>query len=129
MVIGLPAPESRTRLNKRHQTENEGKNRLRLLVNPNRTNIEVSVGERPGVLIHQVRARALASVLAVARSRPIPTERQVDDDVVPPELLIDVALRVGEERRRRALSRNVNVSESGSRHRGLRTTDLPKRRC
>jgi hypothetical protein len=78
---------------------------LRLLVNAQGAQLEVSLGERRGVVVDVVAARARAPVRIEGVPGPIATQRQVDDDVVSCELLVEIALRVDEGRSRFALER------------------------
>ena len=67
------------------------KNGLRLLVNASETNVKVSLGERLRVVINQVDTRAGAAAGIPGTSCVITTKSQVDDDVVVPELFVEVA--------------------------------------
>lgn len=72
---------------------------MRLLVNASGTDVKVSLGERPRVVIDQVDTRAGAAAVTPGPSRVITTKSQVDDDAVVSELFVEIAgPAVGEDR-------------------------------
>ena len=85
-------------------------NQLLLLVNTNRSNVKVSIGECTGVVIDEVGASSGAPISREGFVHPITAKSQVDDDVVGCELLTDIApIVVGEEGSRGTLQRRRRV--------------------